>query len=422
MSILEILNELAADNSRLAKEAILKREEKNQTLKAVFKAAYDPFINYWQIKIPEYKTESKPWHTLETGLPKLDKLIRREVTGNEAIQYLSLLLSEFSPDDAVVVERIIQHDLRCGVATPTINKIWDGLIPTFDVCLAHKDISAIKYPAYAQVKMDGGRCHINFDGVEATAWSRNGKKIEFHGAFNEIAKQVMKPGETWDGEIVFFENGKAMDRKTSNGLFNKGVKGTISKEEAAKAVFTCWDIVDFSGKHPYWYRYDEMVDRFGNGVQGNIRIVGTIIVNNEEEAYEFYGECLKNGEEGAILKNKDFKWEPKRVKGVGKMKAEEEADLRVMSYVSGTGKYTGMLGALICRTEDNIIEVNVGSGFSDDERKLPPEYWLDKVITVRYNQRIKAQGNKKESLFLPRFVCLRDPADKNVANTSDELK
>lgn len=422
--ILKILNELAADNSRLAKEAILKREKNNQLLKDTFKAAYDPFINYWIKKIPPYKCRED--QGLDWALKSLYPLVSREYTGNKGIEYFGALLSCINADDAEVIERVIERDLKCGVGIPTINKIWPGLIPTFDVMLAHSDTSGIKYPAYAQVKKDGMRCHLHYDGKKATAWSRNGKQIELLGKFDSYAKGVMQSGQTFDGEIVFYKNGKPLDRKTSNGLGNKAIRGTISEVEAEMARFCVWDNVDFTSKKPYKDRLQNLMDvlEFEFDLDCNIGenkffIVETVEVNNEKEATDFYNKCISNGEEGAVLKNINSVWVPRRTKDLGKIKAEEEADLVVVGWKEGKGKFIGQVGALDCETSDGIVSVNV-SGFTDDVRLTLGDSTIDKIITVRYNQKIQDKFTGKWSLFLPRFVCFRE--DKDVANSFEELK
>lgn len=242
--IYQVLETLASDNSRNFKISILKEHKDNELLKKVISLALDPFTNFYIRKIPEYSpAQTNQADTLDSVLDSLAMLSSRQVTGNAAIAHLTKLLSLVVERDAKVIERIIAKDLKCGVSEATVNNVWPGLIRTFDVCLAHKDISHIEYPAFAQVKADGGRCHIHFDGKKATAYSRNGKVIEFHGVFDHTAGCCMRMNEVWDGEIVFYKDDKALDRKTSNGLFNKGVKGTISLEEAMQARFICWDII-----------------------------------------------------------------------------------------------------------------------------------------------------------------------------------
>ena len=128
MSILKILNELASDNSRLFKEAVLKREANNETLKKAFELALNPNINFWIKQIPGYKLGNvSPELTLEQAFQRLYPLMSRMVTGNAAIDHLSETLSMLLAEDAKVIERIIARDMRCGVNDSTVNKIWKNL-------------------------------------------------------------------------------------------------------------------------------------------------------------------------------------------------------------------------------------------------------------------------------------------------------
>lgn len=113
------------------------------------------------------------------------------MTGNAAINTLGWILTNCSVEDAEVIARIVDRDLRCGASESTPNKVWPGIVPTFDVMLSHKDISGTKYPAYAQMKMDGARCHLYFDGVNCTAFTRSGKEIMLMGKFDATAAHMM---------------------------------------------------------------------------------------------------------------------------------------------------------------------------------------------------------------------------------------
>lgn len=426
MSVYKIINELAADNSRLVKEAILKREIKNVDLINVLKATYDPFINYWVLKIPEYK-KLTPSYNLRDALVAIKDLSSRKVTGNAAIDHLANLLSKCDIETAAVIKLVIQRDLKCGISEKTINKIFPGLIPTFDVMLAHKDCSGITYPCIGNIKYDGGRCHLVFDGSSVTAYSRNGKIIDFCGALDESARLLMKEGEVWDGEIVFRKPGTniLLDRKTSNGHFNRGVKGTMTPEIAEGVTFMAWDIVDFSSTIPYEDRAKAYVARWDKLTEkqkhkSNIWVVEPLEIKDEQQATEFYEKCVKHGHEGTILKNKKGVWQPKRTKDLGKAKAEEEADLVVVKWVLGTGRNSKRLGNLVAETSDGKLRVAVGTGFSDEDREQSPDVYLDKIITVKYNQLIKDKNSDTWSMFLPRFIEVR--SDKDIANSFGELK
>ena len=84
----------------------------------------------------------------------------------------------------------------------------------------------------------------------------------------------------------------------------------------------------------------------------------------------------------------------------------------------GTGKNKGLLGALICETDDGLIQTKVGTGFSDEQRKLyTKDFVIGKIVELEYNMRIESKREDKvDSLFLPRFIELRE--DKDTTNSS----
>ena len=91
-----------------------------------------------------------------------------------------------------------------------------------------------------------------------------------------------------------------------------------------------------------------------------------------------------------------------------------------MDWEEGTGKNKGRLGALVCESSDGKIRVNVGSGYSDEQREAYGKQVVGKIATVKYNARIQDKGNNIESLFLPVFIELRE--DKDTADESIRIK
>ena len=436
MNINEFFETLASNNSRLFKEAELEKVRDNETLKKVIFLALDPFTQFYIRKIPPYVTDRPVWHTLESVLPKLDKLSKREITGNAAIEYLSLLLSEVSPDDAKVIERIIAKDLKCGASVSTVNKIWPGLIAEYPCMLCSqyekKLVDKIRFPAYVQMKMDGMRFNAIVKDGKVEFRSRNGKEINLLGnleqEFLNIASGVL--GDcVFDGElmVMFDDDHQFADRQTGNGILNKAVKGTISAKEAAQVHATVWDVIPYSyfiaGKCPdkYEYRY-EAVQKLIDRQVGPKRIwnVYCVEVQNIEEAQAEFSKLYADGYEGIILKDKNGIWEDKRSKSQIKFKGELECDLKIVGIQEGTGKYTGLMGALICESADGLIKVDIGSGFKDHHRvDLFTDSIIGKIVAVKYNERIKNKQGE-ESLFLPIFLELRE--DKTEADHSKDIK
>ena len=114
-SVLSILNEIAANPSTKAKEAIILREKDNLALQLTFASAYDPTISYYIRKIPEY-TNSGSKMDLLYALSAIENLSSRKVTGDAASKFLAGILSNISKDDATVIERVIGRDLKCGAS------------------------------------------------------------------------------------------------------------------------------------------------------------------------------------------------------------------------------------------------------------------------------------------------------------------
>jgi DNA ligase-1 len=129
-----------------------------------------------------------------------------------------------------------------------------------------------------------------------------------------------------------------------------------------------------------------------------------------------YDKCIKHGHEGTVVKNMNAVWQPKRTKDCGKCKAEEDCSLKVVNIIEGSGKYSGMLGAFECSDDNNTLQVNVGSGFSDEERRqFYDKKYIGSYIDVLYNQIIFDKKTGIKSLFLPRYLKLR--LDKHCSDS-----
>ncbi|NBO99943.1 MAG: hypothetical protein EBU90_07410 [Proteobacteria bacterium] len=274
MCVFEILEALAADNSRLAKESILRQHANNEILKNVFRLAYDPMISYYIRKIPIYTPKVYiPVPTLSWAMNELEKeFATRNKTGNAAIDHLTFVLESLHAEDASVIERIIKQDLRCGVGEPTINKIWPGLIKTYPVMLAsgfdQKLVDKIGFPSYVQLKLDGMRFNAIVRNSKVEFRSRNGKQLDiasdlFGEAFIRLA-EVYGIDCVFDGELLVVDGtGKPLDRKTGNGILTKAIKGTQTLEEGQMVRATLWDAIPIDvflkGKYtvPYKTRFNQ---------------------------------------------------------------------------------------------------------------------------------------------------------------------
>lgn len=421
LTVKDILEQIAATSSRKAKEDILKRHSHRNDLYKTCWFAYNPDINFWVRSVPE-KYDSFSSIPLESAIHLLiEQVASRKKTGQEAIDYILLLKSNLCKKDADVIDMILDRDLRAGFQVNTINKIWlDKPIPTYECMLCSTDKSSLKFPnVITQEKMDGVRILISHsESGDILFRTRNGKFITTLYVYGEKLKGVISKGETWDGELVCYgKDGKPIDRKTSNGIINKAIKGTITELEVDMVRFCPWDIIDFTGTIPYIERFNRLLQIIeGSEYIIPIKYKMTPFI---EDVYDLFNIIIQEGGEGVVAKNADSKWSNKRSKDLVKFKAEETCELEVIEEVEGTGKYVGMLGALTCKTADGKLIVNIGSGFSDEQREEYKEGMKGKIIEVLYNAVITKKGSGTSSLFLPRFLRIRE--DKNEANSLEDL-
>jgi len=433
MNVNKFLDSLAANASRNFKIEQLEANRNDETLREVIRLALDPFTQFYQRKIPTY-TKDKHTTTLHNALGALYDLSSRSVTGHAAIEYLRMLLSSLSEDDAKVIERIIQKDLKCGVQVSTANAVWTGLVSEYPVMLCspfeQKLIDKINFPAYAQMKMDGMRFNAIVRDGKCEFRSRNGKEILLLGNLEqEFISLAGSIDCVFDGELLVMLEGdyQFADRQTGNGILNKANKGTISVEEASMVHASVWDLIPYAyfadGKcpTPYSKRFSTLEAIISKQKSDNKKIwtVTSTIVETLEQAQEIFQDYLSKGYEGIILKDGSGVWEDKRAKHQIKFKGELECDLKIVAIEEGTGKYAGMLGSLICESADGVVKVSVGSGLTDAQRKSYGQEIVDKIVAIKYNSRIKNKLGE-ESLFLPIFVEIRD--DKDVADSSKDVK
>lgn len=444
MNINQIFETLASDNSRLFKIAELKKHQDNALLQRVIFLALDPFTQFYIRKIPEYTPTQAPEevsHSLPMALRLLDSLSSRKVTGNAAIALLKDILEALSPDDAKVIERIIKKDLKCGASEGTVNTVWPGLIHEYPCMLAsgyeQKTVDKIQYPAIAQLKSDGMRFNAIVRGDAVEFRSRNGKEILITEpgmvkAFLHL-RDFYKQDMVFDGELLVMDehNYQFMNRQGGNGILNKAVKGTISEDESKRIRATIWDAIPLENfkqevyKEPYTDRFNKLrnaISDFKNKFYASffVSLTPSQAVASLEEAQALFQQYLADGQEGIILKSADGIWENKRSKKQIKFKGELECDLKIVDIEEGTGKYKGLLGALICESSDSSVQVRVGSGLIDEQRKtLFTSDVIGKIVAVKYNARIK-NVKGEESLFLPIFLELRE--DKTEADHSKDIK
>ena len=245
-SCAEIIVELEADNSRLAKEAIIQANLSNEELFDGFRFALDNMITFGVKKVPTHggpDGQGLPWNVFKD---LANKLYKRELTGHDARDAIELCLSTAKQAEwNNWYRRILIKDLRCGVSEKTINKVKKGAVPVFECMLAHDGANHEKKIAGKKLlepKLDGVRVLtvINMENRTVTQYTRNGKVLE---NFSHITKaledniDLIGRSMVLDGEMV----------STSFQALMKQVhrKDNVQSEDAVLMLFDILPVSEF---------------------------------------------------------------------------------------------------------------------------------------------------------------------------------
>jgi DNA ligase-1 len=423
MTCEQIIAELEADNSRLVKEAIIEREKDNIELFEGFELALSPYITFGVKKVPTFNGpdgQGLPW----VAFKELCELLStRKLTGDDARSAIELALSASTKAQwNDWYRRILIKDLRCGVSEKTINKIKKGAVPVFECMLAHdganheKKITGVKL---LEPKLDGVRCItvLNFEARTVVQYTRNGKILE---NFSHIADALLANIDDFGRSFVF--DGEVVSSSFQTLMKQVHRKDDVQANDARLMLFDILPLSEFQkGKSIMGQkRRSALLKTFKPVFNkcGNIDVIEQTEVDlggyvGELQFKQFNKDAIEAGFEGIMIKDPNAPYECKRSASWLKMKPFIEVSLAVTAVEEGTGKNEGRLGALICEGEDDgkVIRVNVGSGFTDDQRS---SYWDSKdemvgqIVEVRADAATRNQDSEDVySLRFPRFLRFR---------------
>jgi DNA ligase 1 len=423
----EVVAELESDNSRLFKEAVIKREAEvgNDELFRGFCAAYDAMVTFGVKKVAEKSGDGKGI-TADAFWKTADQLAARGLTGNDAqtaINYLRMNATEAEWN--LWYRRILIKDLRCGTSETTINKIagkinGNYIVPVFSCQLAHDGAnheSKVAGPKLVEVKLDGVRViTIVYPSGNVDQYSRNGKELV---NFEHIKRQFAKHAKLLKEPMVF--DGEVMSSSFQDLMRQVHRKSDVEASDAVLNLFDIVTLADFQAgycKHSQQVRSDSLRAWF-NPVQDhmpNVRVLGQELVDlatatGQARFKQINADAIAGGYEGIMIKDPSAGYETKRTVAWLKQKPYIEVSLAVIGVEEGTGKNVGRLGALIVEGTDDgkLIRTNVGSGLTDNDRVV---YWdnadsiIGNIVEVRADAVTQNQDGSY-SLRFPRFKGFR---------------
>jgi hypothetical protein len=121
----DIIARLEADNSRLAKEAVLEaaaQEGLTEFFEGV-RMCLDKLYTFGVKQVPEKTEEGGQGLSWDNFRQLAEALYRRELTGHAARDAIKLAMDVATRDQWDYYRRILIKDLRCGVSEKTVNKV-----------------------------------------------------------------------------------------------------------------------------------------------------------------------------------------------------------------------------------------------------------------------------------------------------------
>jgi DNA ligase-1 len=426
-----IIQRLEADNSRLAKEAIL-AEAMEEGLDEFFhglRLGLDKLVSFGVKQVPIKELDDGQGLAWTPFLELVDALYRRTLTGHDARDAIELAMSVATRAQwNDWYRRILIKDMRAGFGEKSVNTVAkkakkpEYAVPVFECMLAHDGANhdtKISGKKLLQEKLDGVRVLtvVDYESRTVQMYTRNGKELN---NFPHITKAFEDNLDNFARSFVF--DGEVMSSSFQALMTQVHRKSDVQSEDAVLHLFDIIPLVEFKqGKSVLGQRRRINFLKNWENIFADSGCI-TIVPHTEVDLDTFDGAivfqdfnkaCLDAGKEGIMVKDVDAKYECKRSTSWLKIKPFIEVSLTVTGVEEGTGRNVGKLGALVCEGVDDgkRIVVNVGSGFSDGQRG---EFWVDKesmigqVVEVRADAATKSQDSDDVwSLRFPRFKNFR---------------
>ena len=409
--IKDIIEDLQNTSSINDKINILKANSENELLKLILEYTYNPYKKYGvSEKILNTVTSNRK--SSKTIFELLDTLALNNI--NNSLREEIGAFKNTNKCHWDLYEKMILKDLRCNISSKTINKVWQGLIPTSETGVDIKCMLASKFDfekppigkMFITEKLDGIRIWCIIDDIgNIELYTRQGKIVEGCKEIEQAISELKLTNVILDGELL------AKDCNYED-VYKETIKRAKNKNKVKTGLnFHVFDIItmeEYQNKTGI-RRYSErrkILDLISENEF--IKIVPLLYQGNDiNEVLKLLDKYRAKGSEG-LMCNIDKVYEFKRSKGCLKLKVMQTCDLEIIGFQVGTGKHSNRLGALIVDFKGNSVWV--GTGLSDEDREYiwsNKSKFMGRIVEVRYFE-ITKDKNGIESLRFPTYVSIRE--------------
>lgn len=414
------VDEISQENGRLYKQSVLKKYKDDVSVRCLLTFAFDPFIIYGLSK--KKLAKDLPWvPCTHTAVELLNYLVIHNTGRDQDIQVAQATLRALPSDLEDLLRAIICKDLSIGVDAKTINKEIPGLIREFNVMLANKYFDKPQFVEGKKfaitTKIDGGRIIAMKENGEVSFYTRAGQKYEGLVDLEDEMSRLMPDNTCLDGEITLLNRG-SLSSKEAYKQTMKITRADGEKHGIKMLVFDYMTVNEFKNQYcefNYSTRRAGVELLFLQEDFKFFELLPILYVGEDTSMITtLLDEQVAAGEEGIMINLSEALYEFKRTNALLKCKKFNTADLRVIGFEQGSGKYAGKLGAFICEYKGG--KVNVGSGLTDEQRTeiyKDPFKYIGTIIEIAYFEETK-DSTGKPSLRFPTFKDFRP--DKTEPN------
>jgi len=427
MKIKEIIDELNQSNSANYKLDVLRKYQDNELLKRVLKMALDKVTYTYGVTMKNVERPKKytGLFDLEDALDLFEKeLVTRNTTGNNALDLVRITLESLNKDDAYVLERILDRDLKINMGRSQINKVFRNLIvkEPYMRCSIYNEKTAkkISYPAFCQIKCDGTYRAVTVDSGNVTITTRSGETSSFPRMAAEFSSL---PDGVYIGEMLIND---IANRAESNGLINS------DNPPHNEIYIVLWDYItldeysrskDKKNKTPYKKRFQALQNILLDEEFQHIELIDSRTVQSAKHAMGYVSQWMKEGFEGGVLKDPNNIFVDHTSPTQLKLKLKIDADVRITGFEEGTPgtKREKTFGAITFETDDGKVKGRT-SGFTDAQLQdfnSRRQELIGQIMTVQFNDITKARDSETYALSHPRFIELRP--DKDTSDTLERI-
>ena len=231
-----------------------------------------------------------------------------------------------------------------------------------------------------------------FDGVRGiwdgrTMFSKRGKKLAIPPCFVEkLAVLNLQNGEFVEGEFW-----------TNYGDFEK-ISSLARRKNPTCADFDGVKFLIFNAHLNESSDFLANLARISSLLQSHestqIQVIPQHKFSNANEVADFFNAVIAKGGEGIILRDSQTAF---------KLKAQNDAECKIIDYTRGKGRLSGKVGAIICESLadknagiKNGAIFRIGSGMDDKMRENPPK--IGTIISYKFSG-VTRNGMPKHTRF-----------------------